>query len=324
MKKALNISTYRTYSSVWDTFRRFATLHGIADPLLLSSRQREELFILFATHCAVHLNLRYNTIQYYLSAIKFNYITLAPPCVDPMSYPNGAPFVRLGLTLKGIKKSSTGCRMVRDPITLDMLRKFCKVLSRGLYGPYVDILLKAMFTLAFFGFLRCGEFTSCTDQFDPSVGLTLQDLEFLPSPSSAFSLHLKASKTDQDRKGISIDICATYNEVCPVNAMRQYIRVRKQLCKDIARPLFLLPGGMPVTRRLFVQWLDGVQDVLNLPKHSLKPHSFRIGAATAAAQAGVPDHLIKTLGRWSSNCYQIYIRTPLSVIQRAHKSMAAL
>ena len=39
-------------------------------------------------------------------------------------------------------------------------------------------------------------------------------------------------------------------------------------------------------------------------------HSFRIGAATAAAAAGVPAHFIKMLGRWESEAYQLYVRTP--------------
>ena len=39
-------------------------------------------------------------------------------------------------------------------------------------------------------------------------------------------------------------------------------------------------------------------------------HSFRIGAITVAARNGIPDHLIQALGRWTSNAYQLYIRTP--------------
>jgi len=48
-------------------------------------------------------------------------------------------------------------------------------------------------------------------------------------------------------------------------------------------------------------------------------HSFRTGAATVAARNGNPDHLIQSLGRWSSNTYQLYIRMPseaLAILSR--------
>ncbi len=36
----------------------------------------------------------------------------------------------------------------------------------------------------------------------------------------------------------------------------------------------------------------------------------KTGAATSAAARGVPDHLIKMLGRWQSEAYQLYVRSP--------------
>ena len=39
-------------------------------------------------------------------------------------------------------------------------------------------------------------------------------------------------------------------------------------------------------------------------------HSFRIGAAMTAAACGVPAEVIKTLGRWKSQAYQLYVRLP--------------
>ena len=37
-------------------------------------------------------------------------------------------------------------------------------------------------------------------------------------------------------------------------------------------------------------------------------HSLRIGGATAALAAGVPPQLIRLMGRWSSDIYEIYCR----------------
>ena len=37
-------------------------------------------------------------------------------------------------------------------------------------------------------------------------------------------------------------------------------------------------------------------------------HSYRIGGATALFAAGADPTVIRTMGRWSSDCYRLYVR----------------
>ena len=52
-------------------------------------------------------------------------------------------------------------------------------------------------------------------------------------------------------------------------------------------------------------------------------HSFRIGAATSAVQAGVQDHMIQVLARWSSDCYTSYIHSSSDSLKFAQKKMSS-
>ena len=68
-----------------------------------------------------------------------------------------------------------------------------------------------------------------------------------------------------------------------------------------------MPSGYPVAS--LTKELRSALQGCGLPADNYFTHSFRIGAATTAASAGVPSWLIKTLGRWSSDCYERFIRT---------------
>ncbi len=75
-------------------------------------------------------------------------------------------------------------------------------------------------------------------------------------------------------------------------------------------PLLQFKDGRALTRSQLVCELRKA-----LPSAGFKPedyagHSFRKGAATTAAACGVPVELIKTLGRWKSQAYQLYIDIP--------------
>ena len=64
-----------------------------------------------------------------------------------------------------------------------------------------------------------------------------------------------------------------------------------------------------MTRLAFVDEVRKVLDRAGLPAREFAGHSFRIGAASTAAAAGLEDSTIQTLGRWRSAAYLLYIRT---------------
>ena len=79
-------------------------------------------------------------------------------------------------------------------------------------------------------------------------------------------------------------------------------------------PFFVLESGQFLTKERFVKAMHEALTSLGYNCSLYAGHSFRIGAATVAAQHGVQDSLIKTMGRWESAAYLRYIRTPKEVL----------
>jgi hypothetical protein len=206
-----------------------------------------------------------------------------------------------------------------------MLSAKVGVLKSGLLGSYLDIMFAAIFLMAFHGFMRCGEFTSPTTTFQPDQGLALSDVVIRgEGASQVLYINLRFSKMDPNGHGVVIRLFPLPTELCPVQAMDKYMQARVGVGTMPAGPFFMMPNGAPLTRTDFVTSLQQVLQCIGASGHIIKPHSFRIGAATAAAQAGVPDHIIKMLGRWSSDSYQRYIRTSSTVLASAHQAIAQL
>ena len=92
---------------------------------------------------------------------------------------------------------------------------------------------------------------------------------------------------------------------------------------DYAGPLFCYSNGVPLSRSQFTKELRTLLAQGGHHPAHYAGHSFRIEAATTAASQGLPHWLIQTLGRWSSDCYLRYIRTPIHVLTDVSKRLIA-
>lgn len=318
MSRALSKSTIATYNSGAKTFLSFSAMYNI--PKMPPSNLpicTEEVLMYFVSHCISNLKLSYVSVKSYLAGVRNLYITNG--LGNPLAQPSGISLFRLELLLRGYKKSCGQRRPLRSPVTGNMLHKVCNVLKSSFFGVYLDSLMSAACMLAFFGFLRCGEFTTTDSNFNPSLNLCLKDVTIC---QDHVEVCIKVSKTDPFRSGCCIKIFKTDTVLCPYSAIVQFMHVRRSISNIQEEPFFLLPGAKPLSRQVFLTLFGQLCQAINVNQGQFTGHSFRIGAATTAAAVNTPDHLIQMLGRWQSNCYQRYIRTKNCTIRQAQFKMA--
>ncbi len=226
---------------------------------------------------------------------------------------------QLEYVLKGLKKSVAGRpARIRRPITVRELERL-KEVWRAAPNQRDATMLWAASNMCFFGFLRSGEVVVPTETtFDSTAHLAYGDVlvDSVTNPRY-LEVKIKASKTDVFRKGVTVYLGRTGSEICPVASILRYMSERG----PADGPFFKFSNGHSLTRVRFVEEVRKALHQAGLQADEFAGHSFRIGAATSAAAQGLPDWLIKTLGRWESSAYTTYIRTPKDTLCAVSKKL---
>ena len=213
-------------------------------------------------------NLSYASIRTYLSAIRYHQIVCGhgDPAISQMS--------RLEYVLKGIQKEEAHSQAVRQEL-FEVWKELLVIRDAKM--------LWAATCLAFFGFLRVGEFTCPSgDIFDTGVHLALADVsvDCLAAPNMLFV----RLKTDQLHQGVRIVLGKSRQfPVCSLSAVLSYLVVRGRS----AGPLFIWKSGLFLTRENFVAAVRKALEAAGLEASDFNGHSFCIGAAITAASRGM-------------------------------------
>ena len=292
-------STRSVYNSGFKAFQRFCDKHRI--PSTPASPETVKFF------CAdIADKVRYTTLKTYLAGIRFFHLHAG------LEDPTDSHIVHYFCL--GIKRQQGASKRTRLPITLSVLHVLKYQLHVSSVLPFADKrMLWCAFTLAFYGFLRCGEFVAPgINTHDASQHLTWSDLS---CSHSSLQVTIKSSKTDPFCKGCTLSLPATQTSTCPVSAYTKY----RQVCTVATptKPVFVFTSGTFLTRASLTSHLRDLLQKGGIDPASYASHSFRIGAATTAASVQTPEWLIQTLGRWSSDCFKTYIQCPQSTIHSA-------
>ena len=78
--------------------------------------------------------------------------------------------------------------------------------------------------------------------------------------------------------------------------------------EDASTPMFRKPDGGAFTTDDIRAIVRQVVVAVGLDPELYGAHSLRIGGATALFAGGADPMVIRTMGRWSSDCYRLYVR----------------
>ena len=292
-------ATHRSYQAALKRFHEFCTHYNICNPFPLT----EHTLCYFTAYLA-DKGLAPQTGKSYLSAVRSMQISLGFP--DPREQSSLPILKRVQAGISRLRMSRGSPPRIRLPVTAQILSQIRQTLAAATSQDRLAIW--AIAAVAFFGFFRLGELLpESAHSFNPATDLAWGDIAVdSHSTPTMLQIHLKKSKCDQAGRGADIVIGRTGCKLCPVSAVLHYITARG----DQAGPFFINSSKETITKAWFVARIRELLGSIGLPQHQYAGHSFRIGAATTAAMAGVEDSMIQTLGRWHSAAFLQYIRTP--------------
>ncbi len=313
MESVLAKSTTSTYATGNRQYIKFCTLHSITDPY----PAREDYVLGFITYLHMH-GKKPSTIHVYLYAIRYH--QLYTHNTDPLKHRH-----KIESMIKAIKRISNPNKQQRIPITIPILTLIRPLLDFNMYDHQV---LWAALVLGVYGLLRTSELVQADTNkhsIDDSRLLLVNNIKLI-SPLH-FILNLKASKTDPYRLGADIHYFANNTPTCPIAALTPILDHHKG---DACQPLFALSDGKPLTSKRLIQYIRvliksvELEHQLGLDHNNFSGYSLRRGGATSLYAAGMSETTIKTMGRWRSYCFRLYVETPLYVLKDAQTCMSAL
>ena len=292
MTNSLDLSTRRTYSSALNSWIAFTDMHHFS---LEPTPDTLSFFIVYMSH---HISPR--SVKSYLSGLVQQLATDFPSIRETRA----SSIVTK--TMKGCLKSLSKPIQRKVPLTESDLRyvesRFRNALSHN------DLLFVALIVTGFHGLLRLGDLTFPDDHNIWDWRKVARRNSVSKQPFEV-SFTLPEHKGDRFFAGDTIVIRPFHvSSIDPIPAFARYLTSRDRLF-PASSPLWLTSQGTVPTRSFYMTRF-----------HRLFPKdyggaSMRAGGATHLAKLGVSSQVIRAMGRWYSEAWELYIRVHPAILQ---------
>ena len=219
----------------------------------------------------------------------------------------GMDLKRLAEMVKGLKKLRDGPpRQLRRGISPEQLRRGMDLVFPPNSPENVNI--RGMLATMLQGLMR-GREVGRDGAWDSSKDLARGDIATLTEERFAF--FMRPAKNMKHRRGKTVPIViggggALIDACAEVRRMIELDPTPPG--QEASTPMFRKPDGTAYTTDDIRAIVRQICFAINEDPLLFGAHSLRIGGATALFAAGAEPIHIRTMGRWSSDCYRLYVR----------------
>jgi hypothetical protein len=226
----------------------------------------------------------------------------------------------LRLTIRGLKRQYP-CKTPfhKEPITVMLLSAFLPFLD---FKIFFDRLFWSASCQAVYGFWRGSEFMVSKDVCKTHT-LKKTDHSWVGVGFSHSTVRLRFTKTQWWQEDVVTHAWGNSSLTSPTHAHRAY-----QLgCNAAARRspwLFANEDGSPLLKPQMLGKTKQLAKLCGIDPRRFIASSWRCGAATSAAHAGMSDRVIRALGRWESDAFMRYTFSSTDELRRAGESLGRI
>lgn len=290
--------TFSAYTTAWNSYEKICrsvqmAIHPVTEPKLVA----------YAA-LAHDSGLRAETVRNYLCGIAFHHHLLG--LEDPRNESSVLKLVISGCRREDKEKGVT--KKLRLGISGTMLETIITPLD---LSNFRAARWAAYASISYFAGLRANEIVQTRNTGVSCYWKNFNLMKQNPA-INYFIMTQYYSKPVQFGPAIDIPIPKIGTKACPFNLIlnyRKFFENRPELGDLNKRAAFMNLDGTPYTYRQALADTKHYVSQGGYDKSCTGTHCYRIGMASEAGRQGLPGWIIKLLGRWNSECYQVYIRT---------------
>ncbi|KAF7315770.1 Reverse transcriptase ribonuclease h [Mycena indigotica] len=204
----------------------------------------------------------------------------------------------------------TSKRKPRRPFTLEIIELICNNLDKS---KHQDAAIWACLTIAYYSCARLGELVVKTlASFDATKHVTKSGLRTETDRHGLETIALHIPITKACPTGEDLVFATQSGPSDPRNALAHHLSLN---LPDTRSHLFCYKSGRarrPLTKSAFLKRIHQILKANNLDP--LQGHGIRIGSTLFYLLRGVPFEVVKTMGRWQSDAFQLYLRKHAQIL----------